>query len=66
MKRIAAHAITFEGKTYPMSVFELTNNAEVNIYPLTREIHSTRFITGHISVSISSDGSLRINRLTNQ
>ncbi len=39
MKRIAAHAITFEGKTYPMSVFELTDNAEVNIYPLTREIH---------------------------
>lgn len=66
MKRIAAHAITFEGKTYTMSVFELTDNAEVNIYPLTREIHSTRFIAGHISVSISSDGSLRINRLTNQ
>ncbi len=60
MERIAAHIITFQGKDYHLSVLERMPDGQFKIYPLTEEIHSTRFISGHISVAISSDGKLTI------
>lgn len=56
MERIAAHLITFRGKDHPMSVLEQMPDGTVRIYPLTEEIHSTRFISGHIYVTLSADG----------
>ena len=59
MTRIAAHRITFDGQTYTMSVIELPDGAAIpRIYPLTGEIHSTRFISGHILVTLT-DGHLK-------
>lgn len=53
MQRIAAHIIDFEGKTYKMSVIELADDGKtVSIFPLTREIHSTTFISGRICVKL--------------
>lgn len=54
MTRIAAHSITFEGRTYHMSVIELAaGEQKPRIYPLTEEIHSTRFINGSIEVKVT-------------
>lgn len=53
MQRIAAHIIDFEGKIYKMSVIELADDGKtVSIFPLTREIHSTTFISGKIRVKL--------------
>lgn len=56
MKRVAAHKITFRGKTYAMSVIELTGEGEIRIYPLTEEIPFTSFFNGHIRVELTADG----------
>jgi len=51
MKRLAAHKITFRGVTFPMSIATLSpDGTTVTIAPLTREVHSTIFINGHIEV----------------
>lgn len=56
MKRVAAHKITFRGKTYQMSVVELTDKGEIRIYPLTEEIPFTSFFNGHIRVELTATG----------
>lgn len=56
MKRIAAHKLTFRGKTYTMSVIELTAEGEIRIYSLTEEIPFTAFYNGHIFVELTPDG----------
>ncbi len=58
MTRIAAHRISFGGRTYAMSYIELSDDGTVSVRPLTGEIHSTRFISGHISVSLTAPGTL--------
>lgn len=63
MERIAAHVITFQGINYHMSVLELTPEGCVKIYPLSEEIHSTRFISGHIYVSLSANRKLTIKTI---
>lgn len=63
MTRIAAHKITFRGKTHEMSVIELSDDSrQVRIYPLSREIHSTRFISGHVMVKLEN-GNLVVDRV---
>lgn len=54
MQRIAAHRITYEGRDYTMSYAELLPDSTVVIRPLTEEIHSTRFISGHILLTLTA------------
>lgn len=64
MTRIAAHRITYEGVDYDMSVIELADDGHtVNIFTLTEEIHSTRFISGHIEVTLTPAGTLAVKSL---
>lgn len=60
MKRIAAHKLTFQGKSYSLSVIELTSEGEIRIYPLTEELPFTSFYNGHIHVELT-DGDLNIS-----
>ena len=55
MERIMAHRIIYGGKEYVNHIIELDDGGKVHLYPFEHEIHSTRFISGSISVALSSD-----------
>lgn len=53
MKRIFAHRIIYNGREYVNHVAELDEaTGEVSLYPFEHEIHSTRFISGTVMLSV--------------
>lgn len=52
MERIMAHSIEFEGQTYRMHILELDDQGNVSLTPFEHETPNTRFINGHIRVTL--------------
>lgn len=63
MERVLAHQITYCGRTYRNSILELTDDGSVIVYPYEREIHSTRYYSGHIEVRVITDEVSKSSRL---
>lgn len=59
MERIYAHTIVFNGCRYHNHVIELADDGSITLFPFVGEIHSTRFISGTVRVSVA-DNPLRL------
>lgn len=60
-KKVLAHRIIYGGKTYPMSIAEISDEGkEVSITPYTQETPNTAFINGAIEIQRDSDGKIII------
>lgn len=57
MQRIMANIIEYCGCHYRNHIIELSDDGTVRIFPFRSEIHSTRFIGGHIRVTLAVDAS---------
>lgn len=53
MERVFAHRIIYRGSVYVNHVVELSDEGVVRLSPFEGEIHSTRFISGTVRVSLS-------------
>lgn len=53
MERYLAHKIVCDGKEYPLSIAELSDDRRsVRIYPYTEEIHSTAWVDGTLRITL--------------
>ena len=52
MQRIYAHRILFGGVVYEDHVAQLDDEGQLTFFPFEQEIHSTRFYSGTVRVSI--------------
>ncbi len=60
-KKVLAHRILHEGKTYVMSIAEISPDGKnVKVYPYTEETPGTAFINGAIEIMKDSDGKIII------
>ena len=55
MERIYAHKIIYDGTSYRNHVMELSDDGHVRLFPFAGEIHSTRFISGSVTVTVEGN-----------
>ncbi len=55
--RILAHKIVFEGREYPLSLLEISEDrSRISITPFAGETHSTVFVDGKVEVIWTDEG----------
>lgn len=64
-RKILAHKVVYEGKTYAMSVAEISpDGKKLTVNPFERECAGTVFVSGTVEAVRTADG-LRFHILTN-
>lgn len=56
IRRIAAHEVLSDGKTFEMHVAELHDGVVAKLFPLTEEIAFTEWLGGKIEIKLDSNG----------